>query len=88
MCIYQALIESSEDTVVPCSQLKDAFDELCRDKKLSKQFQVCCFVIVIVQSNNGYTAYKMIKTRRSKTQSGVCLRKNIQRWFVAVAFGE
>ncbi|KAK2181221.1 hypothetical protein NP493_405g00026 [Ridgeia piscesae] len=37
--VYQAIIESSEVTVVPCSQLKDAFDELCRDTKLSKQFQ-------------------------------------------------
>ncbi|KAK2166563.1 hypothetical protein NP493_1314g00029 [Ridgeia piscesae] len=37
--VYQAFIQSSEVTFVPCSQLKDAFDELSRDKKLSKQFQ-------------------------------------------------
>ena len=39
--VYQALIESSQETVIPCSQLRQTFDELCREDKVVEQFEVC-----------------------------------------------
>ena len=39
--VYQALIESSQETVIPCSQLRQTFDELCREDKVAEQFEVC-----------------------------------------------
>ena len=41
MYVYQALIEARQDTAVPCSQLKQTFDELCRENKVAEQFEVC-----------------------------------------------
>ncbi|KAK2140048.1 hypothetical protein NP493_6025g00002 [Ridgeia piscesae] len=37
--IYQALIEARQETAVSCSQLKQTFDELCREEKLAEQFK-------------------------------------------------
>ncbi|KAI0230738.1 Receptor-type tyrosine-protein phosphatase mu [Lamellibrachia satsuma] len=37
--VYQALIESSDVTVIACSELRHAFNELCQDNKLSEQFE-------------------------------------------------
>ena len=38
--VFQALVDSSEDAVIPCSQLKQTFDELCEGNKLDAQLKV------------------------------------------------
>ena len=48
MYIYQALIESSQETVMPCSQLRQTFDELCREDKVAEQFEVCISIVSIL----------------------------------------
>ncbi|KAK2175548.1 hypothetical protein NP493_723g02053 [Ridgeia piscesae] len=40
--VYQAMIESSQATVVPCSTLRQTFDELCRSRQIEQQFEVRC----------------------------------------------
>ncbi|KAK2156063.1 hypothetical protein NP493_2005g00006 [Ridgeia piscesae] len=37
--VYQAMIESSQATVVPCSTLKQTFEELCKNRQIEQQFE-------------------------------------------------
>ncbi|KAI0231380.1 Receptor-type tyrosine-protein phosphatase mu, partial [Lamellibrachia satsuma] len=37
--VYQALIELSEVAVIPCSELRQTFEELCTNSKISEQFE-------------------------------------------------
>ncbi|KAK2177861.1 hypothetical protein NP493_575g01068 [Ridgeia piscesae] len=37
--VFQALVDSSEDAVIPCSQLKQTLDELCEGNKLDAQLK-------------------------------------------------
>ena len=47
--VYQALVELSEVAVIPCSELRQTFEGLCRNNKLAEQFEVYCVYIVILQ---------------------------------------
>ena len=38
--VYQALMEFNEVAVIPCSELRQTFEELCRNSKLVEQFEV------------------------------------------------
>ncbi|KAI0234921.1 Receptor-type tyrosine-protein phosphatase mu [Lamellibrachia satsuma] len=37
--VFQALVDSSEDSVIPCYQLTQSFSELCQGNKLYEQFK-------------------------------------------------
>ncbi|KAI0218665.1 hypothetical protein LSAT2_029625, partial [Lamellibrachia satsuma] len=37
--VYQALIEFNEVAVIPCSELRQTFEDLCRNSKLAEQFE-------------------------------------------------
>ena len=48
--VYQALIEFNEEAVIPCSQLRQTFDKMCRNRQLAQQFEVCVTYLVILRA--------------------------------------